>query len=159
MATTQPSTPRLPSTLMLVRLYRKNNDGKALFSINVTNCSMNPKLNALQNLSRLVGENAILKDRGRVAVIQIQRIIIKPELIEFVLKPKRGRHLGLNSLRLIYVCSSPEYLELNGSRFICSLLGWFVETDPAKVAAVTEMIVNSADIYDVFRTLNGRRSQ
>lgn len=118
---------------------------------------MSAHLNLLEKISSITGELAVYKESGVLAVVQIQKITIEPDMLSFTLKPQRGRRIGLESLKVFTVSSSFEYLDHSEGRYTCSIVSWSLETDPVKVIYLSNLISANASVDEVLSAMKKRQ--
>lgn len=118
---------------------------------------MSSHLNLLEKISSITGELAVYKESGVLAVVQIEKITIEPDMLSFRLKPQRGRRIGLESLKVFTVSSSFEYLDHSEGRYTCSIVSWSLETDPVKVIYLSNLISANASVDEVLSAMKKRQ--
>lgn len=119
---------------------------------------MNAILNLLEKISALTGEIAVYKESGVLAIVQIEKIIIEPDLLTFTLKPQRVRSFGLEGFKAFSVSSCFEYLHFENGCFTSSIISWTLETEPVKVTFLKKLIGEGAStdqILSAFRKRSG----
>lgn len=118
---------------------------------------MNTALNLLEKLSAKTGELAVYKEKGVLSVVKVENIKIEPDLLSFTLKPKHGRNFGLGNLKAFTICSSFEYLNYeNGRYYSSSIIGWELETEPAKVNYLKNIINEGSEIDEILSAFRSR---
>lgn len=110
---------------------------------------MSLHLSHLKKTSALIGELAFLKENGVLAIVKVEKITLENNTLHFILKPVRGRHVGLDNLRPFSISSVFDFLSYSKGCFTCSLVGWQLETNPIKVIYLNQLITSKASIADI----------
>lgn len=118
---------------------------------------MSAQLNLLEKISSITGELAVYKESGVLTVVRIEKITIEPDMLSFMLKPQRGRRIGLESLKVFTVSSSFEYLDHSDGRYTCSIVSWMLETDSVKVSYLSNLINGNASADEVLSAMGKRQ--
>ncbi len=119
---------------------------------------MNATLNLLKKISAQTGELAVYKESGVLAVVQIKKITIEPDLLTFTLEPQRGKSFGLKNIKTFSISSSFEYLSCDSGHYSSSIISWVLETEPVKVTYLKNLINRGAsndEILSAFRKRSG----
>ena len=117
---------------------------------------MSTALYFLEKISTATGELALYKESGVLAVVEIEKITVEPDLVTFTLKPQRGSSFGLDNLKAFSVSSSFNYLSYDHGRYMCSIISWVLETDPVKVIYLKNLINLGASTEDILTALRKR---
>ena len=117
---------------------------------------MNATLNLLEKISAQTGELAVYKESSVLAVVQIEKITIEPDLLTFTLKPQRGRSFGLENLKAFSISSSFEYLSCESGYYSSSIISWGLETEPVKVTYLKNLINRGAGIDEILSAFRRR---
>jgi hypothetical protein len=118
---------------------------------------MSAYLNLLEKISLIIGELAVYKESGVLAVVRIEKITIERDMLSFTLKPQSGRRIGLESMKLFTISSSFEYLDYSDGRYTCSIVSWSLETYSIKVIYLSNLINSNASVCEVLSAIGKRQ--
>lgn len=114
--------------------------------------------NFLKNISNIIGELAIYRERRNYVVVEVQKIIIESKALTFILKPKRISNVTTSSLQPFRIDATFEYLTLHDWRFSCSIVGWALETETGRVSSLKYLISIGASKEALSAAYKSRRT-
>lgn len=113
-------------------------------------------LDVSKNILRLAGEEVLFKERGVLAVVIVEKIIIESSLLTVVLRPVPGQGIGLQYKYKFKVSAAFSHLSQYRDQLVGALVGWVIETNTLRVAHIRHLFRHGARDVDIVAAFKRR---